>query len=143
MAGRMSEEVHRGGHMDTGDEPVWQELGSLEELSGRLPGSMAISIYTSPSQAGRAEDLGMRTRVQEEVAEREETVPSEGREEVSLYQLCDRWEVEGVREALARGEEVNQRGGDRGWTGLMVAASSGHAFIVQLLMNQPGLLQDV
>ena len=111
--------------METGDEPVWQELGSLEELSGRLP--------VSPSMAGRAEDQGMRTRVEEEVA------GSEGGEEVSLYQLCDRWEVEGVREALASGQQVNQRGGDRGWTGLMLAASSGHASILQLLMNQPGL----
>ena len=56
----------------------------------------------------------------------------------SLPTLCLNGKLEEVRAALARGEEVDQRGAG-GYTGLMMAAFSGHEAVVDLLLQQPGL----
>ena len=57
----------------------------------------------------------------------------------SLYQMCEWGELEGVRAALVRGEDINQRGGARGWTGLMAAVFSSQAPTVHLLVDHAGL----
>ena len=61
----------------------------------------------------------------------------------SLWELCEVGDLEGVRAALGRGEEVNQRGGRYQRTGLMVAAYRGHRSTVELLLQQPGLEVDL
>ena len=56
----------------------------------------------------------------------------------SLPRLCQGGNLEEVRAALERGEEVDQRD-SQGSTGLMVAARNGHEAVVELLLQQPGL----
>ena len=53
--------------------------------------------------------------------------------------MCGNGDLEGVRAALGRGEEVNMRGGKYNWTGVMSAAQRGHEAVVELLLQQPGL----
>ena len=58
--------------------------------------------------------------------------------------MCYRGEVEGVREALGRGVDVNTRNEGNEWnewnmTGLMMAATEGHEEVVEVLLAQPGL----
>ena len=52
-----------------------------------------------------------------------------------LWELCSEGELVKVREALARGEDVNGRGYNR--TGLMWAAQLKHNSVVRLLLEQP------
>ena len=55
---------------------------------------------------------------------------------LSLWQLCFKGNLVGVRAALARGEDVNSRDADDN-TGLMYAISRGHNEIVKFLVEQP------
>ena len=56
----------------------------------------------------------------------------------SIPDLCYEGSLEEVRDALARGEDVNHRDAE-GWTGLMRAAERDHEGVVELLLQQPGL----
>ena len=58
---------------------------------------------------------------------------------LSLPGMCGQGDLEGVKAALRRGEEVNLRGGKYNKTGLIWAADEGHESIVELLLLQPGL----
>ena len=55
---------------------------------------------------------------------------------LSLWQLCFKGNLVGVRAALARGEDVNSRDGDD-YTGLIYSISGGHNEIVKFLVEQP------
>ena len=52
--------------------------------------------------------------------------------------MCARGEVEGVREALEKGVDVNSRG-EKQETGLLGAAILGHEEVVEVLLAQPGV----
>ena len=54
------------------------------------------------------------------------------------WQLCAAGDLEGVRAAIARGEDVNG-GDDQNVTGLMWAVCRGHYFVVEVLLQQPSL----
>ena len=55
-----------------------------------------------------------------------------------FWQLCDDGDLEGVRAAIARGEDVN--GGDnQNMTGLMWALVMEHNSVVNVLLQQPSL----
>ena len=53
-------------------------------------------------------------------------------------ELCARGDLDGVRAAVARGEDVNA-GDERNMTGLMVVLLCGHNSVVELLLQQPSL----
>ena len=55
-----------------------------------------------------------------------------------MWKLCESGSLPEVREALARGEDVNSKG-QRDETGLMHAVENGHNLIVKLLLEQPTL----
>ena len=55
-----------------------------------------------------------------------------------FLEMCKRGEVEEVREALARGVDVNTRI-TRDRTGLMAAAYGNHEEVVEVLLAQPGV----
>merc|ERR1719319_582189 len=57
---------------------------------------------------------------------------------VDFVEMCRGGEVEGGREALGRGADVNTRG-MANWTGLMVAAMFGQEEVVEVLLAQPGV----
>ena len=57
----------------------------------------------------------------------------------SLWELCKSGSLPEVREALARGEDVNIKGQLTFETGLMRAVQNGHNLIVKLLLEQPTL----
>ena len=54
-----------------------------------------------------------------------------------IWDLCEEGNLEEVRAALARGEDVNSSDGDM--TGLMLALHRGHNSVVELLLSQPSL----
>ena len=57
-----------------------------------------------------------------------------------FLELCASGDLEGVRAAVARGQDVNANGGDgRNMTGLMVLLLCGHNSLVELLLQQPSL----
>ena len=56
-----------------------------------------------------------------------------------LHHACSCGDMEGAKRALGEGEDPNYRGGKRGMTCLMEAVCKGHASIVQLLLEQPGV----
>ena len=62
---------------------------------------------------------------------------SESLRMVPLVGLCINGDLEGVKAALARGEDVNT--GTEGNTGLMAAIIKGHNSVVKVLLNQPSL----
>ena len=55
-----------------------------------------------------------------------------------FWQLCDDGDLEGVRAAIARGEDVNGVD-DQNVTGLMWAVGRGHYSVVEVLLQQPSL----
>ena len=60
----------------------------------------------------------------------------------SLWELCKSGSLPEVREALARGEDVNSKDEDEtgsNKSGLMLAVEKGHNSIVKLLLEQPTL----
>ena len=57
---------------------------------------------------------------------------------MTLWELCERGDLEDVREALVRGEDVNGNDSD-GMTGLMWAVKHKHNSIVEFLLQYPGV----
>ena len=55
-----------------------------------------------------------------------------------FWQLCDNGDLEAVRAAIARGEDVNA-GDDQSVTGLMWALVMEHNSVVKVLLQQPSL----
>ena len=61
-----------------------------------------------------------------------------------LVECSEEGDLGGVKTALRRGEDVNQRSGHcRGSTGLILASNSGHESVVELLLQQPGIEADI
>ena len=57
---------------------------------------------------------------------------------MSLVELCDEGDLEGVKAALKRGDDVNTKG-DYGNTGLMGAVIYNHNSVVDLLLSTPNI----
>ena len=55
-----------------------------------------------------------------------------------MWELCRDGNLEGLRAALASGQDINSYDG-AGWTGLMRALWQGHNSVVELLLSQPSL----
>merc|ERR1711953_510545 len=57
---------------------------------------------------------------------------------MSLIQSCKDGDLEGVKAALQRGDDVNTKDED-GWTGLMFAVSRNHNSVAALLLKKPNI----
>ena len=57
---------------------------------------------------------------------------------MSLIEFCKKGDLEGVKAALQRGEDVNTKD-DAGRTGLMWAVIYNHNSVVALLLNTPNI----
>ena len=69
-----------------------------------------------------------------DVASRKEVAGSDAT--MSLIQFCEKGDLEGVKAALQRGEDVNSKD-DFGWTGLM--GGRNHISVVALLLSTPNI----
>ena len=56
----------------------------------------------------------------------------------AFWSLCQAGRLEEVRDAIARGQDINSTGGAN-MTGLMFALARGHNSVVELLLCQPSL----
>ena len=63
---------------------------------------------------------------------------TEGDATISLVELCQNGDLEGVKAALQNGADVNTKD-EYGWTGLMEAGSYKHNSVVALLLNTPNI----
>ena len=57
---------------------------------------------------------------------------------MSLVELCQNGDSEGVKAALKRGADVNSKG-KYGWTGLIWAMVENHNSVVELLLKTPNI----
>ena len=57
---------------------------------------------------------------------------------MSLVELCEKGDLEGVKAALQRGDDVNTKV-EHGWTGLMWAVVKNHNSLVELLLKTPNI----
>jgi len=64
---------------------------------------------------------------------------SEGEAAMSLVELCQNGDLEGVKAALQNGADVNTKNDKYGWTGLMKAMNFNHNSVVALLFNTPNI----
>ena len=58
---------------------------------------------------------------------------------MSLVELCQNGDLEGVKAALQNGADVNTKNDKYGWTGLMKAMNFNHNSVVALLFNTPNI----
>ena len=59
---------------------------------------------------------------------------------MSLVEMCEEGDLEGVKAALQRGEDVNSKDDyEYGWTGLLWAVINNHISVVALLLSTPNI----